>query len=182
MRKELLNKEKINDWMPLFDHYKAGRKFMGEYRMESEWCKILINNGIEEHINFGDLAFVSLNDDKTLFFLTTEDGNYMVLKWMFFKVHVQFATVLVHIKSKTFKLIDTDRSLDPKEIFMESKNVFIRFNEKTWINSVAIANEVILPIDIEFMIPIEEFFTLKEEGLPVQIFRWEDKRLTISIE
>jgi hypothetical protein len=181
MRTQLLSVNDINEWHTL-KNFKLGIELMGEYRMGSEWCKILITDLSDKiYINFGNLGFSNINQSNN-FFLSTSNGKYLILQWMFYKVHQHSTPVLIDLESITFRLIDSKRLLYINKIWSNDRELFAQFEEVEWINSNKKEKLVIEKIDVNEMQPLEEFFNLNTETLKVQIFNWIDKdHLQITI-
>ena len=182
MRKELLNKSEINDWKIISPKYKVGIKYMGEYRMGSEWCKIIVEKDSEEDINLGDLSFSNISDSLDAYFLIAGDGKYLLLKWMFYKIHAHIVPVLINVIDRTFLLIETEKMLDPKALYLEKDKLIIKLDELFWIGANPQKKEREIAIETELMSPIEEFFTLNEASLLVPVVTWKDGQPQVEIK
>ena len=182
MRNKLLNINEVDKWFCLFSNYKIEIKYMGEYRMGSEWCEILLIDPLnKEYINFGNLAFPNINHENN-FYLITEWEEYMILDWMFFKRQTQSTPVFINLKNKTFKLIDTSRLIYPKKIAIINQEIIAEFKENIWINSKLTEKEISLKLSTADMKPIEEFYSLNEDSMHAPIFKWNEGQLEITFD
>jgi hypothetical protein len=170
----------VKDWKPIFDSFKIGLKYMGEYRMGSEWAKIVITNSEEEYCNFGDLAFSSLGSDPNKFFIS-DNARFIVLEIMIWKVHAHVLPVLIDLKNKTYKFIDSQRILISQKIWQDGDKLLGRFIEVVYFGSVQFRNDIEIELSTDGMRPIEEFYNLSPNDVVCVIMEW-DKNGNLKTE
>jgi hypothetical protein len=176
----IMKLKEIKDWEPIFDSFKIGFKYMGEYGMGSEWAKIIITNSGEEYCNFGELAFSSLAGNANKFFVS-DNTRFIVLEIMIIKVHGHVLPVLIDLKNKTYKIIDSKRILRSRKIWKDGDKLLGRFIEVVYFGSVQFRNDIEIELSIDGMRPIEEFYNLSPNDVVCVIMEW-DKNGNLKTE
>jgi hypothetical protein len=145
---------------------------MGEYGMGSEWAKIIIANSGEEYCNFGDLAFSSLASNPNKFFIS-DNARFIVLEIMIWKVHTHVLPVLIDLKNKTYKFIDSQRILRSQRIWKDGNKLLAKFLEVVHFGSVEFRNNIEIELNTEGMKPIGEFYNLSPHDIVCVIMEWD---------
>ena len=181
MKTENLDTKSIDKWIPLANRdFIFGQKNMGEFHMGCEWVKAIISfKGDMNYLNFGDIPFTNIGHD--IFFLQTNEGNHILVRWLFHKVHNHLTPVIFDLINRSYKIVDPTRILEPRRIWHNDNKLFGEFLETIWVDSQRQEKLVSFKIDNDFT-DISSFYNLNPENLVVAIYKWHDKELTIEIK
>jgi hypothetical protein len=181
MRTQTLDKNEIDKWTVLLNEdFSFGQKYMGEFAMGAEWVKVIISyKGNKDYLNFGDIPFAQIGYD--IFFTQTSQGNHIITQWMFHKIHNHLTPVVFDLINKTYTLVDTTRILAPKRLWQVDNDIYGEFSETIWIDSKSQEKLVTIKINGNFQ-NIESFYSLDPKELKVPIYKWDEKKLTITID
>jgi hypothetical protein len=179
-REKLLSPSDIHHWHDTPDgKLRVGVKNIGEIRMGVEGCNIIVqtSSGVE-WINFGNYKFMYFDWDNP--FLLSENGQFLVLHWVYFHVHGDITPVIINLDKKEFCFVAPTRILKVKRINLVTGIPIVVCNETKWIDSQQQElRDMEIPITAPFK-SIGDFYSLDPMSVETNVYAWKDKILTIT--
>lgn len=187
-RGPLLSSDDVH-WWHTESHtgFRIGLRSNGESPMGVESASVLIcRPDGSEWINFGGYGFYmpgwtcGLYRDPSKWnnpLELSEDGEYLMLNWMFRHVHGDMAPVIFHIPSRTFDLIEPARILNAEKVSVVSDRPTVTCTETIWIRQAEAEYHKREFLVASPMSPIEGFYQLNPFKIEAEVCEWKEGRL-----
>ncbi len=179
-RENLLSPNDIQHWHNTPNaQFRIGVKNIGEIRMGVEGGNILVQTASgAEWMNFGHYTFMYAGWNSP--FLLSEDGEFLVLHWVYFHVHANTTPIIINLAKKVFCFLAPTRILTVKRMNSAYGVPIAVCDEIRWIDSQRQEfKDIEVPIPSEFR-SIEEFYSLNPTNVDTNVYTWQGKTLTIT--
>jgi hypothetical protein len=188
-RGRLFGLDYMQRWFELPSGFTVGLRYEGEFRMGADTGQVIIaDRGGREWMNFGNYRFYfpSWNaggvrpDGWNNPIAFSPDGNYVAFNWLYAHRHSTMSSVLIHLPSRTYLLVEPRRILTVTGVAVGSEGPELMCSELVWNNSRREDRTDVRVVPSEPLRPIAEFFELDPFTVETDVYSWKEGVLQVE--